>query len=327
MAQLTTTFAGLSLKNPIIVSSSGLTNSVEKIVKLEQAGAGAVVLKSVFEEQIDLQTGSMHDYNSPEGDDYLGVYVRSHALNEHITLIQEVKKVTSIPIIASINCYTDSEWVDFAKMFEDAGADALEINILAVQSQKDYEYGRFEQKHIDILRHIKKVVKLPVIMKLGQNFTNPVALINQLYANGAAAVVLFNRFYQPDINIETLQFSNTNVMSSASELADRIRWTALVSAEVPRIDIAVSGGVHCGKGVVKSILAGACAVEVCTAIYQYGNKEIESMKKELSDWMDQHNFESIEQFKAHLNALSAGEANPFERTQFMRYFGEYNPHN
>lgn len=326
MAQLTTTFAGLTLKNPIIISSSGLTNSVEKIKKLEEAGAGAVVLKSVFEEQIDMQSGSMHDYGAPEGDDYLGVYVRSHALNEHVTLIQEAKKACSIPIIASINCYTDSEWVDFAKTFEDAGADALEINILAVQGRKEYEYGSFEQKHIDILQHIRKVVKLPIIMKLGRNFTNPVALINQLYANGAAAVVLFNRFYEPDINIDQLSFTSTNIMSSASELADRIRWTALVNSQVPHIDLAVSGGVHCGKGVIKSILVGAAAVEVCTAVYQYGNKEIAAMIKELTEWMGKHNFETIGQFKGRLNASSAGEANPFERTQFMKYFSEYNPH-
>lgn len=325
MAQLTTTFAGLSLENPIIISSSGLTNSVDKIKKLEEAGAGAVVLKSVFEEQIDLQTGSLHDYGAPEADDYLGVYVRSHALNEHVTLVKEAKKACKIPIIASMNCYTDSEWVDFAKMFEEAGADALEINILAIQTRKDYEYGAFEQKHINILRHVKQVVNLPIIMKLGQNFTNPIALVNQLYANGAAAVVLFNRFYQPDINIEKMTFTNTNVMSSANELADRIRWTAIASSQVPRLDYAVSGGVHCGKGVVKSILAGAAAVEVCTAIYQYGNKEIESMKKELNEWMDKNNYQSIDQFKGILNASSAGEANPFERTQFMRYFGEYNP--
>ena len=192
MAQLKTTFAGLTLNNPIIISSSGLTNSLAKIQKLEEAGAGAVVLKSVFEEQINMQAGSMQGYGSPEADDYLGAYVRSHALNEHITLIEDVKKHCKIPVIASINCYSDSEWTDFARLMEEAGADALELNILSLQTSKDYTPGSFEQRHIDILRHIKKVVHIPVIMKLGSNLTNPVALVNQLYANGAAAVVLFN---------------------------------------------------------------------------------------------------------------------------------------
>ena len=191
MAQLKTTFAGLSLSNPIIISSSGLTDSSAKIKKLEEAGAGAVVLKSVFEEQIAMQAGSMQGYGSPEANDYLGAYVRSHALNGHISLIKEAKDACGIPVIASINCYSSNEWVDFAKTLEEAGADALELNILSLQTEKDYEYGSFEQRHIDILKRIKAIVKVPVIMKLGNNLTNPVALINQLYANGADGVVLF----------------------------------------------------------------------------------------------------------------------------------------
>ncbi|MCI5580201.1 MAG: dihydroorotate dehydrogenase-like protein [Phocaeicola plebeius] len=323
MAQLTTTFAGLTLNNPIIISSSGLTNSAEKIQQLEAAGAGAVVLKSVFEEQINLQAGSMQGYGSPEADDYLGAYVRSHALNEHIRLIEETKKTCHLPVIASINCYTDSEWEDFAVLMEQAGADALEVNILSLQTSKDYVPGSFEQRHIDILSHLKKRIRIPIIMKLGTNFTNPIALINQLYANGAAAVVLFNRFYQPDINIEHLTFTNTNVLSSPTELADRLRWTAIASAEVEKMDYAVSGGVHDGQGVVKSLLAGAAAVEVCSAIYQNGNPAIGSMNQTLSAWMDENGYENIAQFKGKMNAKAAGDINPFERTQFMRYFGSY----
>ena len=159
MAQLKTTFAGLTLNNPIIVSSSGLTDSPEKIKKLEEAGAGAVVLKSVFEEQITLQAGAMHGYGTPEADDYLNAYIRSHTLNEHISLIEETKKACAIPVIASINCYSDNEWTDFAKLMEKAGADALEINILSLQTEKDYIPGSFEQRHINILRHVKKEVK------------------------------------------------------------------------------------------------------------------------------------------------------------------------
>ena len=323
MAQLTTTFAGLNLKNPIIVSSSGLTNSVEKIKKLEEAGAGAVVLKSVFEEQINMQSGQMNGYGSPEADDYLGAYVRSHALNEHIALIEEAKKSCNIPIIASINCYSDSEWVDFAKLMEQAGADALEINILYLQTDTDYEYGSFEHRHIEILQHIKKEVNIPVIMKLGSNLTNPVALINQLYANGAAGVVLFNRFYQPDINIDTLAFTTTNVMSSPNELADRIRWTAIASAKVPNLDFAVSGGVHTAKGLIKSILAGASATEICSVLYQNGNKQITELLKGLTEWMDENGYKALSEIKGKMNAETAGSINPFERTQFMKYFSNH----
>ena len=323
MAQLKTTFAGLVLKNPIIVSSSGLTDTPEKIKKLEEAGAGAVVLKSVFEEQINMQAGAMQGYGAPEANDYLRAYIRSHALNEHIRLIEKAKATTGIPVIASINCFSDNEWVDFAQLMEKAGADALEINILALQTEKDYIPGSFEQRHIAILRHVKKEVKIPVIMKLGSNLTNPVSLIDQLYANGADAVVLFNRFHQPDIDIEKLTFCSADILSTEHELADRLRWTAIASASVPQLDYAISGGIHNGKGLIKAILAGACATGICSAIYQKGNGVIKDLLDELTQWMDTKGFETIQQFKAKMNASAAGDVNPFERTQFMKYYSNH----
>ena len=225
MATLETTFAGLKLRNPIIVSSSGLTDSAAKNQKLSEAGAGAIVLKSLFEEQIMMEADWMGDPNMyPEGSDYLVGYIREHKLGEYLNLIKESKKVCNIPIIASINCYQNADWVEFAAKIEEAGADALEINILALQTDVQYVYGSFEQRHIDILSHIKKTVKIPVIMKLGDNLTNPIALIDQLYANGAAAVVLFNRFYQPDIQIDNLTFT------LAGNLLNRVDDAAAASA-------------------------------------------------------------------------------------------------
>ena len=220
MTQLKTTFAGLSLRNPIIISSSSLTNSAEKNKKLELAGAGAIVLKSVFEEQIMMEAHHMATYGSPEGDDYLSTYVRSHALNEYISLIEQTKKLCTIPVIAK----------GFTVTVEAAEADALEINILSLQTEKEYQYGSFEQRHIDIVSSIKKQISIPVIVKLGSNLTNPIALINQLYANGANAVVLFNRFYQPDINIDTMTYSAGDVFSTPADLSNGLRWTAIASA-------------------------------------------------------------------------------------------------
>ena len=272
MTDLKTTFAGLSLRNPIIISSSGLTNSAGKNKRLAEAGAGAIVLKSLFEEQIMLEADQLKDPAFyPEASDYLEEYIREHKLAEYLTLIKESKKECSIPIIASINCYSDSKWVDFAKQIQEAGADALEINILALQSDVQYTYGSFEQRHIDILRHIKQTVTIPVIMKLGDNLTNPVALIDQLYANGAAAVVLFNRFYQPDINIENMEQVSGEVFSTSADLATPLRWIGIASSVVNKIDYAASGGVANPEAVVKVILAGASAVEVCSAIYQNTN--------------------------------------------------------
>lgn len=321
MADLKTTFAGLTLKNPIIVSSSGLTDSAAKNARLEAAGAGAIVLKSLFEEQIMLEADRLRNPSYyAEGSDYLAEYIRSHKLAEYLELIKESKKVCSIPVIASINCYTDSEWVDFARQMEEAGADALEINILALQSDVRYTYGSFEQRHIDILQHVKKTIGIPVIMKLGDNLTNPVTLIDQLYANGAAAVVLFNRFYQPDIDIEKMEQTSGEVFSCPADLGRSLRWIGIASAQVNLIDYALSGGTHEAEDVVKSILAGASAVEVCSAIYQNTNSFINETNRFLSAWMERKGFERISQFKGKLNARDVEGINTFERTQFLKYF-------
>ncbi len=321
MTDLKTTFAGLSLRNPIIISSSGLTNSAGKNKKLAEAGAGAIVLKSLFEEQIMLEAEQLKDPTYfPEGNDYLEEYLREHKLAEYLELIKESKKVCPIPIIASINCYTDSEWVEFAKNIEEAGADALEINILALQTEAQYEYGSFEQRHIDILRHVRQTVNIPIIMKLGDNFTNPVSLIDQLYANGAAAVVLFNRFYQPNIDIEKMEHTSGNVFSTEDNLPNTLRWIGIASAQIERMEYAASGGVATPEAVVKAILAGACAVEVCSAIYQNTNLYIGKMTRFLSAWMERKGFESIAQFKGKLNAESVKGINMWERTQFLKYF-------
>ena len=323
MTDLKTTFAGLSLRNPIIISSSGLTNSAGKNKRLAEAGAGAIVLKSLFEEQIMLEADQLKDPAFyPEASDYLEEYIREHKLAEYLTLIKESKKECSIPIIASINCYSDSEWVDFAKQIQEAGADALEINILALQSDVQYTYGSFEQRHIDILRHIKQTVTIPVIMKLGDNLTNPVALIDQLYANGAAGVVLFNRFYQPDINIENMEQVSGEVFSTSADLATPLRWIGIASSVVNKIDYAASGGVANPEAVVKVILAGASAVEVCSAIYQNTNAFIGESTRFLSAWMERKGFNNIAQFKGKLNIKDVQGINTFERTQFLKYFGK-----
>ena len=321
MNNLQTTFAGLVLKSPVIVSSSGLTDSAEKNRKLEQEGAGAIVLKSLFEEQIRMEAEELKDTSYfPEGNDYLEKYVRAHKLAEYLSLVKESKAACTIPVIASINCYTDAEWIDFAQQIEAAGADALEVNILALPSDVHYTYGQFEQRHIDILRHLKKTVKIPVIMKLGQNLTNPVALIDQLHANGAAAVVLFNRFYQPDIDIEGMTHKSGNVFSHPADIATPLRWIGIASAAVSQIDYAASGGVSTPEAVVKVLLAGASAAEVCSAIYQHSASFIGEANTFLQQWMERKGFERISQFKGKLNAKDVKGISLFERTQFLKNF-------
>lgn len=324
MATLETNFAGLKLKNPIIVSSSGLTDSAAKNQKLCEAGAGAIVLKSLFQEQIMMEVDAIGDATMfPEGSDYLAGYVREHKLGEYLNLIQESKKVCDIPVIASINCYEDADWIDFAKKIEEAGADALEVNILALQTEVLYNYGAFEQRHIEILSHIKKTVNIPVIMKLGDNLTNPIALIDQLYANGAAAVVLFNRFYQPDIDIEKMTQTSGNVFSHEADLSKTLRWIGIASAAVKNLDYAASGGIHSAEGIVKAILSGATAVEMCSTIYQNSAAVIQEYLAFLQNWMERKGMENLAQFKGKLNIHDLKGVNTFERTQFLKYFSSH----
>ncbi len=322
MIHLKTTFAGLQLKNPIIISSSGLTNNAQKNKKLEEAGAAAVVLKSLFEEQITLQAEQMYDtVYYPEGNDYLQEYIRSNNLAQHLKLVEETKQVCNIPVIASINCYSESNWVDFAHKIELAGADAIELNILAVQTSCDYKYGEFEQRHINILREVKKHINIPIIVKLGSNLTNPIALVNQLYANGAAGVVMFNRFYQPDINIEKLEYITGEVFSSPENLSNTIRWIGIASANIDQLDYAASGGIHNGEALIKSLLAGASVAEICSTIYKNGNGQINIMLDTLQKWMSDKGYENISQFKGIMNAAEIRGGEMYERTQFLKYFG------
>ena len=260
----------------------------------------------------------------PEGSDYLVGYIREHKLGEYLNLIKESKKVCNIPIISQHpTAIRNADWVEFATKIEEAGADALEINILALQTDVQYTYGTFEQRHIDILSHIKKTVKIPVIMKLGDNLTNPIALIDQLYANGAAAVVLFNRFYQPDINIEKMIQVSGNVFSNEADLSKALRWIGIASAAVNKLDYAASGGIHSPEGVVKAILAGASAVEICSVLYQNSATIIEEYIRFLNLWMDRKGMETISQFKGILNVNDPKGVNTFERTQFLKYFSSH----
>ena len=323
MKRLETTFAGLKLKNPFIVSSCNLTNSAEKNKKWEDAGVGAVVLKSLFEEEIEAEADWVNDGTHAEELDYLQTYYRAHRLEEYLRLIKETKALCSIPVIASINCYQLTGWTDFAKQIQQAGADAIELNIMSVCSELDYEYGAYERLHIDIVQKIKQVVSLPIVVKLGRNLTNPMPLIHQLYAHGVAGVVLFNRMASPDFNIDTLKFANAEALGHPSDLYESLRWVGLASERLPALSYAASGGVTDGASLVKALLAGASAVEVCSALYRHGVPQVQEMLAFLSEWMAQHDFKKISDFKGLMNAQKTGSASAFARSQFFKQFGKY----
>jgi len=325
MSSLKTTYLGLELKNPLIIASSGLTSSVEKIAGLEKAGAAAVVVKSLFEEQINNEVGHLFDKNPqnneyPEAEDYIRNYLRDNSVTGHLELVRATKKAVEIPVIASINCISSSEWVSFAREFEEAGADALELNIFYVPTDRNERPGMVEQLYLDILSKVKKEVKIPVSVKIGMYFTNIVAMADKLKANGASGIVLFNRFYEPDINLETLELTASEVFSSPADLHRSLRWIGLVSSFVPHLDIAGSTGIHNSDAVVKHLLAGSQAAQLCSAVYLNGPGEIVRILDGIREFMGKWNFETIGDFRGRLSYKNIPDPMMYERSQFMKYF-------
>jgi len=321
MIDLSTNFAGLSLKSPIIVSSSGLTSSVDRIKKMAAAGAGAIVMKSLFEEQISYEINSISEgQDYPEAGDYIRTYARENSLEQYLTAIKEAKDAVDIPVIASINCVSASEWIDFAGRIEDAGADALELNIYFLPINKDTDPREYEKTYLNLVSEVKKKSALPLIIKLGNGFSNITWMVNQLYQRGAAAVVLFNRFYAPDINTDDLSFGSAEVLSTPAELRSSLRWIGIVSSQVDQLDLAASTGVHSGLAVVKQILAGAKAVQICSVLYRNGLDYIRDMTKEMLKWMEKNHYESLDDFRGKMNYGSLDDPSVYERAQFMKYF-------
>ena len=321
MTNIETRYLGLKLKNPIVVSSSGLTNSVEKIKKLEEYGAGAVVLKSLFEEQINYEAGRLlYEQNYPEAEDYVKNYTKSNSVDGYLTLIEEAKKNVSIPVIASVNCISSKEWVEFARQIENAGADALELNVFVLPLDKHKKSEEYEAVYYTLAEKIKKIISIPVSIKLGCHFTNILGIADKLQSIGIEGLVLFNRFYQPDMDIDSLKIVAAEVFSTPKDIRYSLRWVGLVSGIIPRIDVAASTGVHDGEGVIKQILAGAKAVQVCSTLYRNGASHLEIMTGQLVKWMEKQGFSKLDDFRGKLSYSKIKEPALYERSQFMKYF-------
>lgn len=320
-SNLQTSYMGLQLSSPFVVSSSGLTSTLQKVKACQDAGAAAVVLKSIFEEQMSAEAASLEQYHPyPEATDYLNGYVQQNALNEYIALIDRCSKECSIPIIASINCSTSGNWVEFARTIEQAGAAALELNIFLMPNDPTVSSSEIEARYLSVVEKVKKVISIPLSVKLPYKFSAPLNIIQQLYYRGVKGVTLFNRFYSPDIDIEKMRVENGNVMSSPEDLHNVLRWSALTSAGVPLIDIAASGGVHSGEAAIKAILSGACVVELCSVLYRNGVDYLPEIVAQFQRWIEHHNFTSIKDFRGKLNASHTKNAEIYERAQFMKYF-------
>ncbi len=326
MADLTTRYMGLELKSPVIVGSSSLTGTIEKNRHLAKMGAGALVLKSLFEEQITMESQSYQQNNDlitnrPEWDDYIANYVKQNNLDHVLTLLDQTKKEVDIPVIASINCVTPSVWVSFAKKLEAAGADAIELNMFVLPMDVHVKADEIESLYLETANQVKSEINIPVSMKLGCYFSGLSYFMRKLSRTGLRGLVFFNRFYKPDFDLDKLTIKSADVFSSPDELHNVLRWVGLLSGEL-ECDLAASTGIHDGDGVIKAILAGANAVEVASTLYKNGSDYLKTILQRVSSWMDEKGFAGIEDFRGKMSYAQADEPIVYERAQFMKYYAD-----
>jgi dihydroorotate dehydrogenase (fumarate) len=325
MANLSTTYMGLKLRNPLIASSSGLTNSVESIKELEKNGIGAVVLKSLFEEEIMMelkqnQADAMRKGNIyPEVYDHFDYDTVEDTVTKYLNMIKTAKSEVNIPLIASVNCVTSSEWIDFAKKFEEAGADGLELNLFILPSDLDHTSEENEKVYFDVVEKVKKEVSIPVSLKISYYFSNLASMVQRLSETGVDSIVMFNRFYSPDFDIENLTVQSTNVLSQPQEISMPLRWIAIM-AERAKCELSASTGVHDGASAIKLLLAGAQTTQVATAFYKYGFKHLETMLEDMEKWMRKWGFDTVDEFRGKMSQKRSLNPAAFERVQFMKFF-------
>lgn len=325
MLDLTTQYMGLTLKNPIIIGSSGLTDSTEKIQKLEAAGAGAVVLKSIFEEQILMESThitSEHGMHTEELD-YIHNYTRQHNLDEYLKVITASKKAVQIPIIASINCASSMEWASFAKKIQDAGADALELNMFILPANAHTKGEEIEQVYFQIIEAVRRQITIPIAIKLSHYFSGLAHSMFNFSVRKINGIVLFNRFYRPDIDLDKIELIAADVFSTPGENTKTLHWIGILADQV-KCDLAATTGIHDGNAMIKNLLAGAKAVQIATTIYQNGPQHIQVMLDQMKEWMRAHKFKTPADFIGKLSYKRSNDQDQakYGRSQFMRYYSD-----
>lgn len=322
MTDIKVKYLGLDLLNPVIVSSSPFTSSAEKIISMEEYGAGAVVLKSLFEEQIIGEAAILDKYSDyPEAADYLNQYVEQGVIKGYYSMIYEAKKHVTIPIIASVNCTGAGSWVEYAKQFEQSGVDALELNIFNFPASANVDPRKIEEQYLDTVASVIQNVGIPVTVKLGMRFTNILSMVREISFRGAKGVVMYNRFFEPDIDTSKLELTTSDSLSSPAELRNVLRMVALCSAQLPSMDISVSSGIHSGNDAIKALLVGASTVQICSTLFINGFGTINRINDTICDWMTEHNFSSIDDFRGSMNSKRVGEESEFyQRFQYMKHF-------
>lgn len=326
---ISTKFMGLELNSPIIAGSCGLSTTMQGLEKMYKSGAGAVVLKSIFEEQIlfDIKKNTS-TYTNPYdhfGDsyDYIANHIEANALERHLDLVRQAKSNFPMPIIGSINCSNFGNWVNYAKLFQDAGCDALEINMFYIPFNVNTSHDDVQRLFSDTVQALRRIIAIPILIKVGTYFTDLAKFMQQLSWTGISGITLFNRATNWDIDVDEKKIVHGPVMGSPNDLFLPLRWTAILSKKL-RCDISASGGVYTGNDVVKMLLAGASTVQVVSTLYKNGIEHIATMNDELCHWMERNNYQSINEFKGSMAIMTNQDASQFERIHFMKYFSEIN---
>lgn len=326
MVDLKTTYMGIELKNPIIAASCGLVSTAKGVKKAEDAGAGAVILKSLFEEQIRMETSEaaagVEGWDHPEARAYLQTEVwMQYGPRDYCRLIEESKKNVSIPIFASVNCISGKWWTDYAKEMESAGADGIELNILIPGTDPEVESSEIEKTYKEIVRKVSSQVKIPVAAKIGFNFASVSNITKEIVDAGANGLVLFNRFHMPDMDIDSLTLKHASPFSTPADLNYSLRWIGLLSGSLD-CDFAATTGIHEAEQVVKQILAGATVTQVCSTLYKNGFEQIGKIIEGLEKWMEDHSFDSLDDFRGKLSHKKAEKAAIYERRQYIKHLVE-----
>lgn len=323
MADLSTTYMGIPLKNPLIVAASSISNYVDKVKRAEEVGAGALVIRSLFEEQIQHDEMTMQDFIeraafiSPEIQSSFYPPVESGGPREHLMWVEKTRRVVQMPIFASLNAVSPGTWVEYARQLEETGVAGLEINYYVVATDPNEPGTVLEQKLFDIVASVCDAVSIPVAVKLSPYYSSIPYIVKQLEQRGARAVVLFNRFLQPDIDIDSEELVNYMAWSTPAEMKVPLRWVALLYGRTG-MDLALNTGVHSGRDIAKAILAGASVVQVASTLFTNGLPYISTMLMELQSWMDEKEYETLADFRGNVSQQNVPDAFGFERAQYMR---------
>ena len=326
---LSTTYLGLKLKNPLVASSSPMCEDVGNIRRIEDAGAAAVVLHSLFEEQIEYESNELDRFieaGSERGAESLTHFPelthRVMGTDAYLAHIVKCKQSVRIPVIASLNGTTKGGWLRSARQIEQAGADALELNIYHIPVDPDLTGEQVEQRYVDLVKAVKAEVRIPVAVKLGPYFSSVANVARKLDAAGADALVLFNRFYQPDYDLEALEVVPNLILSNSHELLLRLHWIAVVYGTV-KADLALTGGVHSATDVVKAMMAGARIAMMTSALLKRGISYLDTISTELLIWMGEHEYDSIKQMQGSMSRNAVPQPGAFERANYMKVLSSY----